>query len=293
MRSLRGLAMGDAFGETWFHIRSDRVGQAIADRDVSAGPWSWTDDTAMAIPLVRHLFRHDRIDPDELALAYAHTYTADRDRGYGPAMHRVLHGIADGEPWRDITVAQFGGRGSWGNGAAMRVAPLGVHYADDLAVVAAEAAVQAVVTHANPEAVAGSVAVAIAAALIFNGVRGPDVLRAAADAVPDTEVGNRLRRTVSFRADSDPMHVAAMVGCGVEIAAFDTVPYALWCAVHHVGDLEEALWITVTPGGDSDTTAAIVGGVLGAVSPLPVDWIDNVEPIYVEEPANPTARDSR
>lgn len=271
--------MGDAFGETWFRVAPDQVRQAIAGRETVAGPWQWTDDTALAIPLVRHLSRNERIDQDELALAFGRTYLADRDRGYGPSMHRVLRMIGEGGPWREVTTAQFGGQGSWGNGAAMRVAPLGVHYADDLGVVIAEATAQAEVTHAHREAVAGSVAVAVAAALIARGGAGIAVLEAAANAVPDTEVGNRLRRTVALRPDSNPMHVAGMVGCGVEIAAFDTVPFALWCAVHHVGDLEEALWSVVMPGGDTDTLGAIVGGALGAVSELPVDWIELVEAV--------------
>ncbi len=278
MDSLYGLAMGDAFGETWFHVRSDRVWQAIADRDLPAPPWQWTDDTAMAVPLVRHLSHHDRIDQGILAMSFGHTYLGDRDRGYGPAMHRVLRTIADGQPWQDVTAAQFDGRGSWGNGAAMRVAPLGVWYADDLSTVVAEAAAQAEVTHAHEEAIAGSVAVALAAALVANGVSGADVLSAAAKATSGTDVGTRLRRTASFAPDANPMHVAGMVGCGIEIAAFDTVPYALWCAEHHIGDFEEAMWTVVAPGGDTDTTAAIVGGVLGAVSPLPSEWIGCIEP---------------
>jgi ADP-ribosylglycohydrolase len=42
----------------------------------------------------------------------------------------------------------------------------------------------------------------------------------------------------------------------------DTVPYAIWCAARHLDDLVEALWATVSVGGDIDTTCAIVGGIV-------------------------------
>jgi ADP-ribosylglycohydrolase len=47
-------------------------------------------------------------------------------------MHGVLKAIGDGESWQSVTTSQFDGQGSWGNGAAMRVAPLGAWFADDL-----------------------------------------------------------------------------------------------------------------------------------------------------------------
>ncbi|WP_210408401.1 ADP-ribosylglycohydrolase family protein, partial [Allokutzneria sp. NRRL B-24872] len=76
----------------------------------------------------------------------------------------TLRRIREGEPWRTVAGEAFGGQGSRGNGAAMRVAPLGAHFADDPARAAMEAALSAEVTHPHPEGVAGAVAVALAAA---------------------------------------------------------------------------------------------------------------------------------
>ncbi len=73
-----------------------------------------------------------------------------------------------------------------------------------------------------------------------------------------------------------------MVGCGERISAVDTVPFALWCAAAHLDDLVEALWATARPGGDSDTTCAIVGGIVGARTGLegvPADWSRACEPL--------------
>jgi ADP-ribosylglycohydrolase len=158
--SLLGLSVGDAFGAQFFaddnrHLRGDETA-------VPPPPWPWTDDTEMACNLVDILLRYDGVDQDALAAAFAARY--DPYRGYGPGTVVLLRALRTGGSWRSVARAQFGGGGSMGNGAAMRVAPLGAHYPGDLDRAAAEAAASAEVTHAHPEGVAGAVAVAVAAA---------------------------------------------------------------------------------------------------------------------------------
>ncbi|MDH6114003.1 ADP-ribosylglycohydrolase [Kitasatospora sp. MAP12-15] len=163
--SLQGLTLGDAFGDRWFSVAPDEAAAALAARLVRPAPWHWTDDSAMALVLVGHLVRHGGIHQDELAAGFAAEYTAHYGRKYGPSMHQVLRAVQEGADWRAVTSGMFGGQGSHGNGAAMRVAPLGAWFADDLAAVAEQARLSALTTHAHPEAAAGAVAVALAAAL--------------------------------------------------------------------------------------------------------------------------------
>lgn len=280
--ALRGLALGDAFGETWLLRPAAVLETALAQRWLPAGPWPWTDDTAMALSVLRVLDEHGRIDQDALAEAFATSYAADPFRSYGGSMHKVLRAIGDGRPWEPVTRDQFGGMGSWGNGAAMRVAPLGAFFAADVDTVVAEAARSAAVTHAHPEAVAGAVAVAVAAALSVSGVPAGELIAAVTARTPDSEVVSRLRRVARVAPDADPRHVAGMVGCGEQISAVDTVPYAVWCAATHLDDLAEALWATALAGGDVDTTCAIVGGIVAArtgLAGVPADWLAACEPL--------------
>jgi ADP-ribosylglycohydrolase len=280
--AMRGLALGDAFGETWFFRPAEVLETALVERWVKDGEWLWTDDTAMALSLLQILDRHDRVDQDALAAAFAGAYAADPYRCYGASMHDVLLAIGQGEDWEAVTRRQFDGMGSWGNGAAMRVAPLGAWFADDLDTVVSEAVRSAVVTHAHPEAAAGAVAVAVAAALSVRGVPGDEFIAAVVDRVPDSEVASRLRRADRIASSSDPRHVAGMLGCGKQISAVDTVPYAIWCAAAHLDDLTEALWATALAGGDIDTTCAIVGGIIGArtgLTGVPADWLSSCEPL--------------
>ena len=120
--SLEGLSVGDAFGETFF-VNPDVVEGLIAQRALAARTWHYTDDTLMALSVVSVLRRRGHVHQQDLARSFAERY--DRTRGYGAAMHRLLWEIKCGEDWEERAGSLFGGQGSFGNGAAMRVAPLG------------------------------------------------------------------------------------------------------------------------------------------------------------------------
>ncbi|MCX4633184.1 ADP-ribosylglycohydrolase family protein [Streptomyces sp. NBC_01443] len=227
------------------------------------------------------------VDQDRLALRLAATYADDTHRGYGASMHDVLRRIGTGEPWREVVAGQFGGQGSWGNGAAMRVAPLGAWHAAGLDSVAEQAASQSAVSHHHPEAVTAAVAVAVAAALATRS-RGeaaparPDFLQAIAERLPVGDVRSGVRIAARLPEHTSVRHAAEVLGSGYRMSGPDTVPYALWCAAGHLDDLHEGLWFTVAGRGDIDTTCAIAGGVIAArtgVDALPRAWHTAREPL--------------
>lgn len=114
----------------------------------------------MACSIYLALAVHNAVDQDALVASFAKRH--DFDRGYGPATNRLLRLVREGVDWQTLAAGLFDGSGSWGNGAAMRVAPLGAFFADDPAEAARQAALSATVTHTHPEAVAGAIAVAVA-----------------------------------------------------------------------------------------------------------------------------------
>ena len=161
--SLDGLSIGDAFGEM-FSYRPLALRSQFEDGTLPSGPWRHTDDTEMAIVIFEMLARFGRIDADLLAMKFADRFRKDSERGYGKGTRILLDAILTGGDWRQLSTSAFGGQGSMGNGAAMRVAPLGAFFADDLNLVIQEASLSATPTHAHPEAQAGAIAVAVAAA---------------------------------------------------------------------------------------------------------------------------------
>ncbi|MFI1047027.1 ADP-ribosylglycohydrolase family protein [Streptomyces griseoruber] len=286
-RSLEGLVLGDAFGDGWF-LRSAQDAEGLwAARDLRPAPWLWTDDSAMSFVLCAHLSEHGEVREDDLAQEFAAAYERDPDRGYGPSMHGVLRRIREGEHWREVTTGAFGGQGSHGNGAAMRVAPLGAWFYDRPALAAAQAWLSALTTHAHREAVAGAVAVAVAASLAAGGAEEEappraDFLRQVMRYVPESEVRSRLRVAADFPSRTSVRHAASVLGTGTLLSAQDTVPFALWSAAGHLDDLTEALWQTVGGWGDRDTTCAIAGGVVAArtgTGAVPGAWREACEEI--------------
>src|SRR6266851_7412707 len=161
--ALDGLSVGDAFGECFFH--PDRA-QAIlrGHRETPPAPWRYTDDTEMALAIAEVLEAHGGIHQDELAQAFARRYQKNPHRGYGATAFQILAAIHRGEPWHQASHEAFGGQGSMGNGGAMRVAPVGAYFANDLASVVEHARASAEVTHGHPDGQAGAIAVAVAAA---------------------------------------------------------------------------------------------------------------------------------
>ncbi|NSL43126.1 ADP-ribosylglycohydrolase family protein, partial [Streptomyces sp. 8P21H-1] len=93
-------------------------------------------------------------------------------------------------------------------------------------------------------------------------------------------VGAGLRRARDMLDYGDATTVAAVLGCGRRTTAHDTVPFALWSAARALGDYEKAFWTTVQVGGDTDTTCAIVGGVVAAAGEAgtpPAEWLERTE----------------
>ncbi len=180
--------------------------------------------------------------------------------------------------------------GSFGNGAAMRVAPLGAFFADQpLEVVCLQARLSAEVTHAHAEGIAGAIAVAAAAALAWrrrgaSGVLGRTWIAAVRDAVPRGYTRDVVAEALDVPSDATIVEAAQTLGNGSGVTAPDTVPSCLWVVAHASRGFEQALWHTVSALGDRDTTCAIVGGVLALTNGpdgIPQRWLQSREALPI------------
>jgi ADP-ribosylglycohydrolase len=278
LQSLEGLSIGDAFGELFFTISPHRTSPSNLPKQV----WRWTDDTHMALSIVEVLKTYGHIDQDVLAQAFARRYLEEPYRGYGGGAARLLQQVAAGSDWRIIAPALFGS-GSYGNGAAMRVAPLGGFFYQDLEQVIKEAQLSAVITHAHPEGQAGAIAIAVAAAIAANTPYPSDreFLCEVFKLVPESTTKKQIQVAKDISAN-ELQQAVKMLGSGSNISAQDTVPFCLWSAAYHLNNYEEALWQTVKGMGDRDTTCAIVGGIVSlSAKELPIAWQKQREPLPV------------
>lgn len=288
--SLEGLAIADAIGEmlAYRHYQASE----IINQGLPAGPWFRTDDSEMAISIVEVLKLHGFINQDELAQRFAWRFQREPDRGYGKMTRIQLREINEGGNWREGAANAFGGQGSMGNGGAMRVAPVGGYFADDFKRVVEEAELSASVTHTHKEGIAGTIAVAIAAACVWQSREHPKAERVKQlfDAVMEFTPESKVRRGILIASQTpagiEIEAVARALGNGSLVTASDTVPFTLWCAAHNLDNYVEALKWTIVAGGDCDTNAAIVGGIVALSvgrENIPLDWRQNKEPLPFRE----------
>ncbi len=281
-KSLKGLSVGDAFGETFFG-REDVITERIQERQYQEGLWNFTDDTVMSIGIYKVLRQYGEINQDALALEFARNYQLDDYRGYGGTAHSILKNIGAGQPWKTVSSQVFDGMGSAGNGAAMRSALIGAYWYDDIVEVKYQARLAAAVTHTHPEAIAGAIAVALAAntALRQSSFTSAQFLDAVIADMPESDMRYKLKKAATLPAHYDIRTIVSILGNGTLLTALDTVPFALWCTAHHLDNFEEALWTAVSALGDRDTIAAIIGSIVvlhATAHTIPLSWQQQTEP---------------
>ena len=275
---LLGEAVGDGLGALYEGLPADFIywsQGAVADllsQSVAEG-LRYTDDTQMMIGVAEVLAAHGRIDEDDLIRRFAADY--DPERGYGTGARRILEGVNAGNDWRHLAENLFPG-GSFGNGAAMRVAPVGLFFAHDLDRVAAEARASARPTHRHPLGIEGAVLLAVAVALAS---RGPPFER------------GRFYRTLEGFCESDEFcwQVRAARGLrrghslgflGNSLPAYRSVVTAIACFSTSPDSYEGAVGTAVTQGDDTDTLAAMAGALSGAhlgIDAVPRGWVERLE----------------
>jgi ADP-ribosylglycohydrolase len=280
--SLEALGIGDALGEM-LNYRYFDAPKRLAEDDLPAGPWFHTDDTEMAISIVAVLASHGEMNQDALARRFARRFERDPNRGYGTMTRIQMRELIAGAKWRETAPKAFGGKGSMGNGGAMRVAPLGAYFAEDLERCAAEARASSEVTHTHPEGVAGTMVVAVAAALAWQLKETPanerprrffdEILRL----TPESEVRQKILQASQMPIELSMEDAVKTLGNGSLVTAPDTVPLCVWIAAHHSSDFKSALAKTISAGGDCDTNAAIVSGIVALSAgreSIPVEWLE-------------------
>lgn len=257
----------------------------ITGGEVLPGGARYTDDTQMAIGVAQALIDDGGIVPKNLARHFASNFQPWR--GYGPGAYGVLDALKQGRPWDEPARQVFGGRGSYGNGAAMRVGPLGAFYWDaDVETIREQARLASLPTHTHTHGIEGAavVALAVAGALqqAANEAEELDVAALLAfvrSGVTDEVYLKKLDQVEGFlTAEPEPCVVAARLG--TDLTATLSVPAALFAFLSRWDSLPDCILYAVRLGGDADTIAAMAGAMAGAfhgASAIPKNWLAALE----------------
>ena len=246
-------------------LRSSDTAELIARRRCPRSPWSYSCSTIQAAVLGKHLHTHQTVHPDHLAFELAEAYALDPKPSYGSNTRTLLERIHGGESWRTLSPSSFAGFGSMGTGAAIRVLPVGIHYANDIDRAVDAARLSARVTHANTNSIEGTAAVAVTTAFFARGHADPQaVWDTLLSRLKPSFTRERIARASELAPSTAPEAAAEALGNGRWKCAHDTVPFALWCALNHGVSYRSALWFTAMGAGRLHATCALVAGLLAA-----------------------------
>lgn len=277
---LLGLALGDALGARYEGGILERALWRLIGT-TPQGEMRWTDDTQMSLDVAESLADLGRVDADDLAARFAASYRWSR--GYGPGAARLLKRIAGGADWREANRAIFAG-GSFGNGGAMRAPVVGLFYGQHPEQIVEAARQSAMVTHAHPLGIEGTVLIATATAQALSSGRSMEILEAAAEHCMQDPFVVRLNIAAQWldeEDEPDTAEVARQLGNGV--AASASCVTALYIALRFLRrPFLEMLEFVSKTGGDVDTIGAMAGALWGGangVGGLPQDQLAKLEQV--------------
>eukprot|EP00795_Rhopilema_esculentum_P012346 gene12346-2997_t len=295
--------------ETLIGLQSKKLAKA------SNGSFEYTDDSAMARSICASLLAKNCFDGSDLASRFSTEYIQRSDRGYGSGVITIFDKWKENGTDSDPFLAakeQFGGSGSYGNGAAMRVAPVALFEKEeeDVIKVAEETSL---LTHSNKYGVNGGILQAVAVHKVLfapSEINKTDLINSLKEAMQKIEVVKSKQNfrddQVSLSADQDSTvrfsrrssfsftkqlermtqlidsgeesnDVNRIVEClGNDISAQEAVPAAIFSFIKNSNtNFEEALIYAYTLGGDTDTIGTMTGALAGAhfgFSSIPDQW---------------------
>lgn len=280
---LVGCAVGDALGCRFEGLASLDVEGVFEGR--------WTDDTHMMIGVAESLIANKGFDGSHMAQTFIKNYEQEPWRGYASGPPRVFRWIKSGVPWDEAAKQLFGGAGSYGNGAAMRVAPVGLLYYDDTEKLRFVAHAQSMITHTHELGTEGAVIQAYSVALAVKASQSSEwdsyaFLEKLMGFTSNETYRRKLKKAVELlKEGADRRKVVKELGNSVE--AHNSVLTAVYCFLRNWGNFKDAVTYAVSLGGDTDTIGAMTGAISGAyhgVEAIPEQWRNKLERrAYIEK----------
>ncbi len=249
VRTFMGFAIGDAFGSPFEGFPAEEARRRLKYFEKKGKlPGELTDDTIQMLVLAESLSNTIYFSPQDFAERLRMCYEAGLIRRIGPTSSKALENLRAGLSWRESGVK------SNTCGSAMRVMPVGILYSFDLNLVEEYAVLQSLITHRDKEAIASSVATALTYACAFNGDSVEDMRDTVVEAVKAYDAYTTLLVERAFSGEFEYRGT---------VLASDVVPAAIQCFVYSE-DFGDCLRKAVELGGDTDSIAAIAGGLKAA-----------------------------
>jgi ADP-ribosylglycohydrolase len=274
MNLLLGGAIGDALGVP-FELMNEYNPKLMAwDGKTFLGskthklkPGEFSDDSQMQQIVAQSLIENKGFYPDDLSRRYLDWMVSGRARGYGNATYKALMKLRAGKHW-----SESGTYGSYGNGTAMRAAPFGLFFKDDINALIEVCKIDSRITHLSEEAEAGSLAIGLASFYIAN--KSFFNLDKIIDKLKETKVKSNIILAKSLVNKNISVREALrIIGTGPDVR--QTVPAVLYLYFKYY-NYNAGIIEAIKAGGDTDTTASILGCLFGMQFGLGENGIDSI-----------------
>lgn len=295
--ALLGVAVGDALGAPVEGFDGESARRFYEERGWKMVSGKYTDDTEMTIGVAESLIACKGFNGAHLAQQFLRNY--NESRGYGPGTREVLKMLSEGVGWKEASRKIFGGEGSYGNGAAMRIAPVGLLYHENAEKLREVAFKVSEITHAHELAKEGAALLAFAVALACRYGCNRYTVSAEEEEEEAEETKREMLRSLHAFArhriykeklarieallhakeDEEEARKRAVSELGNGEAAFNSVPTAIFSFLRS-HDFRESIVFAISLGGDTDTIAAMTGAVSGAFygeRSIPREWLESLE----------------
>jgi len=279
-----GQSLGDALGYPIEGLGPDECNNFIFNKvkvwfngSLPEIEWTgqYTDDSQLARELLESLVVNEKFDPVDYANRIALIFKEDRIIGRGIATDQAATRINQGVPWKKSGCLPP----SAGNGTAMRAAPIGLFYYNDIPRLIETAHEQGYITHQDPRCSAGSIAIAGAVALVLKSdkINTKDFIVTLANMMSDySKEFADLVKMLSYWVELEPykaVHEIAPAGKtkdyidgwpGISPFVIPSVLWSLYSFLRYPESYWDAISTSVSIGGDVDTTGAMTGAISGA-----------------------------
>jgi poly(ADP-ribose) glycohydrolase ARH3 len=275
---LLGTFLGNALGALFDGWELEVIPTLDAAYVAGHPPKIYTDDTQMTISVFEEMIENGRIDQRSLMQRFMRRFSLSR--GYGGGMLDVMEQWKYGTDIETASRSLYGGLGSFGDGAAMRVAPIALYFTlDEIEPLMEQVRRCSLITHAHPCGISGAIMQAGSVLLALN-------------EVPPGEWINRLlslQLEGAFTLQLETLRACLERGCSLHQSALtigngaqapEAVCAAVFAVMRNPGAFTEALLWAVGMGGDTDTIGAMAGAIAGARfgrSGIPEGWLEQLE----------------
>ncbi|XP_065207065.1 ADP-ribosylhydrolase ARH3-like isoform X2 [Planococcus citri] len=297
---LTGALLGDCFGGPFEGDLPQNISKAQLQSffDKLEGPayktplYKYSDDTAMTKSVAESLIEKNGFDPHDMAKKFITEYYKDPRRNYGANVVDVFHKLNLNleDVWKPAK-EQFGGTGSYGNGGAMRIAPVPLFAFKDYSSMLEIAENATRLTHTHRLGINGALlqAIAIHSSLNNDPDKPLDIAQFMKDLLDKiTDLENKSDKVVPDSASyfvqltkvrkllelgENAITDVVVEELGNDVSAIYSVPTAIYCflrAQQPIPNIEtdnpfrRTLQYAISLGGDTDTIASMAGAIAGA-----------------------------